>query len=276
MTNVEPVYTRENIGVAFQLNWAVTFFGKQELPNVKTNIDSLRSAWEAEGVRVLEHRMPSPKVIQFLVSTKPHVAPKSLLRALKGRLQNAIRGDVPKAFRRNYRLESVGSAKRDVVLNYVASQLDRHRMVDRRVVDRLESLQISHPGVDLSRMRCTAHGQFIYNLHVVLEHDGGWKGICPDFLETTRAMIPRICDRRDFLLAEAGLVADHLHFALGCKVDASPLDVALCFLNNLAHAHGNTAIYRFGAYAGTFGNFDLGALWSAQRLGEKTATGTRP
>lgn len=266
MTTAIPIYTPENLGLAFQLNWAVTFFGNGELPDLTTSIESLQSVWEVEGIRVLEHRMSSPKVIKFLVSTKPDVAPKSLLRALKGRLQNAIRREIPRAFRRNYRLESVGSAKRDVVLNYVASQLDRHRLADHRVAKRFESFQISCPDVDLSHVRYTAHGQFIFNLHLVFEHDGGWKGICLEFLETTRATILGICEKKNFLLAEAGLVSDHLHLALGCTVDTSPLDVALSFLNNLMHAHGNSAIYKFGAYLGTFGNFDLGALWNAQRL----------
>ena len=45
------------------------------------------------------------------------------------------------------------------------------------------------------------------------------------------------------------------------------IDVALSFLNNLAYAHGNSALYKSGAYLGTFGNFDLGALWQAQTTG---------
>jgi len=39
--------------------------------------------------------------------------------------------------------------------------------------------------------------------------------------------------------------------------------VALGYLNNLAYAHGMTALYSFSYYVGTFGEYDMGAIWSA-------------
>lgn len=56
--------------------------------------------------------------------------------------------------------------------------------------------------------------------------------------------------------------------SMGCGIEDSPEDMALCFLNNLAYAHGMKAVYRFGYYVGTFGNFDLGALRQARQADE--------
>ena len=264
---MDPIYTPENTSFAFQLNWAVTLFARQGFPVLDPHVASLRPTWEADGLRVLEHRLRSAKVAYFLVSTKPHVSPQSLLRVLKGRLQHAIRDQAPKAFRRNYRLESVGSAKREVVLEYVRNQLHRHPMADQTVAERLTSVQIRRSDIDLSRLRYTAHGQFLYNLHVVISHRDGANLVQQEFLEKTSSMLERICHRRSILLAEAGLPANHLHLAVGVDVTKSPQEIALCFLNNLAYAHGNQAIYRHGAYVGTFGNYDLGAIWNANKAG---------
>ncbi len=67
------------------------------------------------------------------MSTKPDVSPEQLVRSVKGRLQHLLRGDVPKALRRNYWLRSVGAATRETVQNYVFAQQDHHQMADPRV-----------------------------------------------------------------------------------------------------------------------------------------------
>jgi hypothetical protein len=82
-------------------------------------------------------------------------------------------------------------------------------------------------------------------------------------------MVQKVCRKKGYLLSRAGIVANHLHLALGCGIEDAPVTVALGFLNNLAYSHGMRAIYRFGFYAGTFGNFDLGALRHAQRESNK-------
>jgi REP element-mobilizing transposase RayT len=184
---------------------------------------------------------------------------------LKGRLQHAIRKTAPKAFRRNYRLESVGSAKRNVIEAYVCRQLERHPMADPRVQSRLVEFQISQSHVDLSHMRYSAHGQFMYNLHVVVEHQEDWPIVEEAFLSRTRDTLLGICRKKELKLSEAGIVSNHLHVALGCNLEMSPLEVGLGLLNNLAYAHGMKRLYKFGAYTGTFGNYDLGAIWNKQR-----------
>ena len=40
----------------------------------------------------------------------------------------------------------------------------------------------------------------------------------------------------------------------------SPLDVALCYMNNLAWLHGMKPIFSDGAYLGTVGEYDRNAV----------------
>jgi hypothetical protein len=182
MTPPEPIYTAENCAAAYQLNWAVSLFGNDRLPSPAAWLEPLRGILEGEGLRILEHRSPSPKVLQFFVSTRPGTAPSDLLRLLKGRLQYAIREEQPKAFRRNYRLESVGSARGEDIEHYIAKQLGRHPMADPGTEERLRRHQIHETEADLAALRYSAHGQFLYNLHLVLEHAEGWSGVEEGFL----------------------------------------------------------------------------------------------
>jgi hypothetical protein len=264
MTSPAPIYTAENCTPAYQLNWAISFFANAPLPNAESWAQPLRDAVAKDDIRVLEHRLPSSRVVQFLASTKPAAAPSFVLQRLKGRLQYLLRDRMPQAFRRNYRLESVGSAGRDVIEAYVQDQLAHHPMADAWIQERFQWVQIVAEDVDLSAVRFTAHGQFIYNLHVVLEHADGWCAVELKFLRATCEMIRGVCRKRGFLLSRAGIVASHLHLAIGCGIEDAPESVCLCLLNNLAYAHGMKPIYRFGYYAGTFGNFDLGALRQAR------------
>jgi hypothetical protein len=135
-------------------------------------------------------------------------------------------------------------------------------MADERAQQFLETIQIYHPTVDLSRIRYSAHGQFIHNLQLVLENDGPWRVFDPDRLRTTSKTIERISEGRGFLLSRAGIVVDHFHLTIGCAVDDAPEEVAMAFLNELAFEFGMREVFRFGFYAGTFGNYDLNAVRS--------------
>ncbi len=43
-------------------------------------------------------------------------------------------------------------------------------------------------------------------------------------------------------------------------IEHSPQDIALAFLNNLSYAMGRYALWQYGYYAGTFGEYDMGAV----------------
>jgi REP element-mobilizing transposase RayT len=262
MTNVAPLYTPANCRVAFQLNWSVTFFGHQELPPSEHWIGALKEGSEGDGIRILEYSAPHPKTIQFLVSTRPPTAPSDILRLLKGRLQFAIRDQQPSAFRRNYRIQSVGSANDDVVDRYLGGQLRRQGMADSNVQARLAQYQIMH-NIDLSRVRYTAHGQFIYSLHLVLVHADRGSDDSRQALATTRAMILKAGAKHQLEIGRGSLLADHLHLSVGCPITLAPEDIVLVLMNNVAFAHGMIPWFDFGYYVGTFGPYDLGAIRNA-------------
>jgi hypothetical protein len=87
---LQPIYTIDNCSPAYQLNWAVSLFGNQALPNPGPCVELAKPLLEQDGVRILEYRHLSAKVLALLISTKPSVSPARLLRVLKGRLQYAI------------------------------------------------------------------------------------------------------------------------------------------------------------------------------------------
>ncbi len=73
-------------------------------------------------------------------------------------------------------------------------------------------------------------------------------------------MVIKVARKKGHRLSKLALLADHLHQTLGVHYTESPQDVALCYLNNMAYARGMQAVYQFGYYVGTFGEYDLGAV----------------
>ncbi|NIX02227.1 MAG: hypothetical protein GWN13_29115, partial [Phycisphaerae bacterium] len=182
---------------------------------------------EKDGVRILEYRQKDDITSQFLLSTQSKLSPSEVIRSVKGRLQHQIRVQIPKAFKGNYSIKSIGSTKIDIVQEYLDTQLEHHRMTDPKVQNKLVKYQIDHPSVKLNVIRRSAHGQFIYNLHLVLVHAGRWREIRDERLAISRDMIDRTAVKRGHLLSKARLLPDHLHLTLGCDVKESPLDVGL-------------------------------------------------
>jgi REP element-mobilizing transposase RayT len=238
---MQPLYTSRNTEPAYQLNWGLTIFWR-EAPLAEDHwLADLRQATEPDGVRVIKHRRTTGGASQFFLSTRPDVSPSEMIRSVKGRLQHVVRRQLPKALRRNYSLRSIGSATRTVVENYVAGQSQHHPMADPRVQERLATYQRSDPSVDLAKPRFSAHGQFWYNLHVVLVNQQRWMEIRDDVLGALSDMIDRAAAKYGCRLSRVALLPDHLHMTVGCPIDRSPGEIAMAFLNNGAYACGMEA-----------------------------------
>ncbi len=164
MTLRKPLYTCENCTAAYQLNWALSLFAREPLPPVCHWQTALAQATEPDGVRILDQRLARPELVQFFLSSRPEVAPSRIIRSVKGRVQYLLRDRCPRAFRRNYRIESVGTANARSLSKYLDGQTKHHPMADPRVQNRLDGLQFHDPSVDLERVRYSSHGQFIHNL----------------------------------------------------------------------------------------------------------------
>jgi hypothetical protein len=92
-------------------------------------------------------------------------------------------------------------------------------------------------------------------------------------------MILKIARQRGHLLSRAAIVADHVHLALGCGIAVSPMEVALCYMNNLAYAMGMRPVFMFSYYVGTFGEYDRGVVGKGEGagvVGNHASTGAGP
>jgi len=255
-----PLYTIESCRAAHQLNWSLTLFWRREPPNEQEWLEPLRTATEVDDVRIVEHRFTNRGNSQFLISTKPTVSPSATIRSIKGRLQHRVRTILPKAFQRNYSIQSVGSGNTTAIENYVAKQTGHHRMADAAVQKRLERYQIVDTAIDLSQMRRSSYGLFLHNLHLVMVHRDRDVEVCEESLQRSIDTMRKICRKKGRLLSRAGLVADHMHLTLGCGVNEAPGDVALNTMNNLTFAHGMKGLFEDSYYVGTFGPYDLNAI----------------
>jgi len=257
---MEPIYTPANTTAAYQLDWSLALFWRAAAVNDSTWLDPLSRAAENDGVRILKHEQRDERTSLFLLSTRPPVSPVHILRSVKGRLQYLVRDAMPRAFRRNYSLRSVGSAKRDVVENYISGQPGHHPMADERVQARLAAHQVQDPRVDLTAPRRSAHGQYWFNLHVVLVNEGRGMEIRDDVLALLGRAVERTAKKHGHALSCRAVLPDHIHVAMGCPEGQSPEEVALSYMNNCAHACGMKPVLRPSYYVGTFGEYDLGAV----------------
>jgi hypothetical protein len=94
-------------------------------------------------------------------------------------------------------------------------------------------------------------------------------------------MVLGACSSKGYLLSRGAILPDHVHLALGCPFDVAPEDVAIGFLNNLSYAHGMKAVYQYGAFLGTFGEYTNCAMPSTnsgcdQRSTETSSGGGEP
>lgn len=185
---MQPIYTTANTNPAYQLNWGLTIFWRDGSLPGQTWLQPLQQATETDGVRILQHRFSTRGASQFFLSTKPHASPSEIIRSVKGRLQHLIGSQMSKAFQRNYAIRSVGEVTRSVVEKYVTDQLGHHRMADPRVQQMLSKYQRTYD-VDLKAPVISSHGEYWYNLHVVLVNEERWMEIREAVLDSLAAMI---------------------------------------------------------------------------------------
>ena len=77
------------------------------------------------------------------------------------------------------------------------------------------------------------------------------------------AVVDRAADKHGHALSRMAILPDHIHLALGCPEEQSPEEIALGYMNNCAHACGMKPVLQHSYYVGTFGEYDLGAVWQA-------------
>lgn len=178
----------------------------------------------------------------------------------KGRLQHALRlAGSPQEFSRKLAVRSIGDNHTADVEAYIASQVSKARFADARYAQALQGFTFVDPNVDLAQPAESARGRYWYNLHLVF--------VVQQRGELDRPTLQRIYDTCGRIAAHKGysikslsLMPDHLHLALRGDIERSPQEIALAFQNNTAYALGQRAIWCENFYAGTFSEYDMGAV----------------
>ncbi|MBI3410228.1 MAG: transposase [Planctomycetes bacterium] len=114
--------------------------------------------------------------------------------------------------------------------------------------------------MDLSAPAESKSGRYWYNLHLVLVTSSRYRISEAATLAQIRATALRICAKKGYMASTMATMPDHLHIALRGAVLHSPEEIALGFLNNLAHVMNQGRWWELGYYAGTFGEYSMAAV----------------
>ena len=74
MSDLKPIYTRENCRFSCPLQSGLTVFWR-EPQSGDSWYDDLTAAAESDGIRLLSHRFTEPNISQFAISTQAHGPP---------------------------------------------------------------------------------------------------------------------------------------------------------------------------------------------------------
>ncbi len=259
----ERLYRPADLRRAYQLRYGWTGWpSKAPFPDdlLTRVLPDIAPEWENEGLRVLESSL-AREHIQVTLSTTPQVRPATLASRVKGRLQHHCRRrGTPIDFSRKLAVRSLGDPTRAQVEAYIRNQVPKEALADQQFREMLTSLTVVNPQVDLSQPTETNSGRYWYNLHLVLVVAERYR-ICEyATLAKIRDAALRICVKKGYAASTLAVLPDHLHLALRGAVTQSPEEIALSFLNNLAHVLDQRPWWEAGYYAGTFGEYGMAAV----------------
>ena len=265
MAAVQPLYTPAKCKFAYQLRWAITIHWRQTVDE-SVWLEPLQNALEKDQINILSIHQPLVQSTPFALSTRPAQRPIFIIQRLKGRLQYAVRDRYPKALQTHYAIRSFGTQERQVIEAYIAKQPMKHTMAAERFQKIFEDLLYSDTSVDLSLARSTEHGTYWYNLHVVLVHQERWCDVRAERLKKTQQVILKGAAKHDCRISRCAILADHLHVAMSCPLEASPEEIVLAMMNNVAWVYEMKPVLCFSAFVGTFGEYDQRVV-AGKRLG---------
>src|SRR6056297_1697604 len=255
-----PIYTSNTIhSSAFHVRYGWTGWTSDgpfpPLPDAAF-FERLDLALEADGIRRLESNW-STRQIQIICSIKPTVSPVLFVARMKGRLRQA---HTPVRFRRKISFRSIGENKRRQVEAYIEKQVTKERFVDKRFSEFMQSFTTAHGSARLDQPTETGSGRYWFNLHLVLVTESRMRFTDERSLKRISEMCDKAALKKAYQLASRSVMPDHIHLALRGNIEQSPEEIALTFMNNIAFAFGQKAVFRPGYYVGTFGEYDMGAV----------------
>ena len=225
---------------------------------------SLDEAWATDSLRPIAHRW-QPDLVQFTFEAPPNVSPEFVAARAKGRLDHALRKTGWRhGFERKVAVRSLGENTLDVVLRYIATQLDRADLADPRYVNSLAEAAWEDGGIDLEEPVASGHGRYWYNLHLVAVTHGRWRIGREDFLPKVTAAV-RVWSE-GLAAGDAGtarpgvhslaVMPDHVHLAVRGPAARSPDEIAGSLREALNRAAG-CLLFDPRVYAGTFSSYPL-------------------
>jgi len=224
------------------------------------SVQQLTPLLESDGIRVLAVRYAEPSMLQLTLSTRPVASPQFIVQRVKGRLWYAWKSFEAVKIEKHYALRSYGTQERKVIEAYVSDQASHHPMASPRVSQLFHDVNFIDESVQLEQPILIDRSQVWFNLHVVIVHAERWNNVYQSLVTKSQQMIRRVCRKYDLRLSRCGIVADHIHLSLGANVSDSAQGVVLKLMNNLAFVYEMKAVYQFGAYVATFGEYDQRAL----------------
>jgi len=271
MPSPQPLYDPATATAAYSLRYAWSgWCAAGGFPqDIARHIIALRPAWEADGLRVLEHRVQDD-MLQILFSVTPQVSPEFIAARAKGRLDHAFRkAGIPVSFTRKVAVRSLGENTRADVEGYVARQVAKADYADPRWKAALEEMIFTDADVDLFAPHESARGRYWYGLHIVLVTGGREPFSEIKTLRSIRDGCRKIAAKKELRISRLAVMPDHLHIAVGPPPHLAPVEVVSVLQNNLAWLLGQRRVWRDGYYAGTFGDYDLGAVRQRVRRDER-------
>src|SRR5579884_868338 len=258
----QPAYRPADLRAAYQLRYGWTGwasaspFATDVLADVLLGI---APEWTTDGLRLLESKL-TPTQLQLTFSTTPQVSPVLLAARVKGRIQHHCRHHgAPIDFSRKLAVRSLGDATRARVEAYIREQVPNEPLADPRYRAMLTAFTVHNAEVDLAEPTESHSGRYWYNLHLVLVLRERYRLGEAATLAKIRDTVQRICRKKGYQVSTLSIMPDHLHAALRGVIEQSPEEIALSFLNNLAHAVGGPW-WEAGYYAGTFGEYSMAAV----------------
>ncbi len=195
------------------------------------------------------------------------MSPTFFVGRVKGRLQHALRvAGKPTSFSRKVSFRTIGENKRAQVEEYIVNQVPKEHFVDDRFAEMLQSFTQTNNSVRLQEPTETISGRYWYNLHVVLVTESRMRFTDKQSLTLIGDTCDRIAAKKSFAVSRRSVMPDHLHLSLRGDINQSPQDIALAYMNNIAFAFGQKAVFRPSYYVGTFGEYDMGAVRQHHRL----------
>ena len=227
-------------------------------------LTALDAAWAKDGMRRISHRW-QPDLVQCTFEAPPDVSPEFVAARTKGRLDHALRGAGWRGgFERKVAVRSLGENTLEVVLGYIATQLDRADLADPRYGNSLAGAAWEDGDIDLEEPVASDFGRYWYNLHLVAVTNGRRRIGREDFLPKVTAAVQRWSEglgaggtrRVRPGVHSLAVMPDHVHLAVRGPSSRSPEEIAGGLREALNGAAG-CLLFDARVYAGTFSSYPL-------------------